>query len=100
MNKFDYLVFEATYLMNEVMKCMAEDLRNDWKTRKEYLKSKKSMEYVEDVYLYFMELCELNREDLSDFYSDFRKLRCNFMNAYDESLPDLIEYSHTLKNNK
>lgn len=99
MNKFDYLSYEAVHLMNEVMKCMNEDLINDWKNRKEYLKSKNSMESVEDIYLYFLELCELSVEDLSDFYSDFNRIRHRYIEIYDENLPEILEYSRTMKSN-
>lgn len=99
MNKFDYLSYEATLLMNDVMKCMTEDLRNDWKNRKEYLKSKNSMESVEDIYLYFLELCDLSVEDLSSFYNDFKRIRSRYIEIYDENLPEILEYSRTMKSN-
>lgn len=99
MNKIDYLVNEATYLMNNVMLVMPGDIRSDWKNRKEFLSGKNKMQYVEDVYMYFIELVELGIEDLSCYYPEFKKLRCGYVNAYDENLPMIPDYSMKYKSN-
>lgn len=99
MNRMDYLVKEATYLMNNIMLVMPGDIKKDWKNRKEFLKDKNKMQYVEDVYCYFIELVELGIEDLSSYYSDFKKLRYGYINLYDEDLPLIPDYSMQYKSN-
>lgn len=99
MNKMDYLVNEATYLMNNVMLVMPGDIRKDWKNRREFISGKNKMVYVEEVYLYFIELVELGIEDLSCYYPEFKELRRGYMEQYDESLPMLPDFSMNYKSN-